>query len=52
MIKTILCDLGNVIVYVDESKIINKLTKHSTKNKKFIEKLNKLKTSFISSLIH
>ena len=36
MIKTILVDLGNVIVYVDHDVIIDGLVKHSNKNKKFI----------------
>jgi len=36
MIKTILCDLGNVIVYVDHDKIIEGLAKHSDKDKKYI----------------
>lgn len=36
MIKTILCDLGNVITYVDHDKIIESLSKHSDKNKKHI----------------
>ncbi|MFH0867881.1 MAG: HAD-IA family hydrolase [Candidatus Woesearchaeota archaeon] len=33
MIKTILCDLGNVIVFVNEEKIIEGLSKFSNKNK-------------------
>ena len=36
MIKTILCDLGNVIVNVDHSKIFEGLAKHSDKDKKYI----------------
>jgi len=36
MIKTILCDLGNVIVKVDHGKIFEGLAKHSDKDKKYI----------------
>ena len=36
MIKTILCDLGDVIVYVDHDKIVEGLAKHSNKDKRYI----------------
>ena len=36
MIKTILCDLGSVIVFVDSNKIIEGLAKFSNKNEKYI----------------
>ena len=36
MIKTILCDLGSVIVFVDEDKLIKTLAKFSNKDKKYV----------------
>ena len=36
MIKTILCDLGDVIVYVDHDKIVEGLARHSNKDKHYI----------------
>jgi len=36
MIKTILCDLGNVIVFVDHKKIAQGLVKFSNKGEKYI----------------
>jgi len=36
MIKTILCDLGNVIVFVDNKKIIQGLAKFSNKDENYI----------------
>lgn len=38
MIKTILCDLGNVIVSFDYNKIVKGLAKFSNKNEKYIYK--------------
>jgi len=39
MIKTILCDLGNVIVFVDHKKIAKGLAKFSNKDEKYILRL-------------
>ena len=47
MIKTILCDLGGVIVKVEENKTIEGLAKFSKRSKKYVKKyyLNSLKRS-------
>lgn len=37
MIKTILCDLGNVIVFFNNKNIVEGLANHSNKNKTFIK---------------
>ena len=38
MIKTILCDLGNVIVFVNEDKLIASLAKFSNKDKEYVHR--------------